>query len=173
MHLIPLASLLMLAVRHVSSQDCETLGSEIRVNKFVNVEHHGRQMNVRCGVQLSLNKCEGTCWSYESPSVIDPRGFRKKCNCCRERELVDRSVVLDECYDAVSGLIVPGLHPVIVIKEPMNCECLFYLSILLSIYLFFFFFFFLLLLLLLLLLLIIIIITILPLLLLLLLLLLI
>lgn len=113
----------MLAVRHVSSQDCETLGSEIRVNKFLNVEHHGRQMNVRCGVRLSLNKCEGTCWSYESPSVIDPRGFRKKCNCCRERELVDRSVVLDECYDVVSGLIVPGLHPVIVIKEPMNCEC--------------------------------------------------
>ncbi|XP_014782712.1 partner of bursicon-like [Octopus bimaculoides] len=123
MHILSSLLVLLASLHHISSQDCQTLRSEINVNKYVNTVYRGRHVEVRCTGRLALNKCEGTCWSYESPSVTDPRGFKKKCNCCREKKLVSRKIVLDECYESVTGTYLHGLYPTISIKEPIQCVC--------------------------------------------------
>ncbi|GAB1601138.1 partner of bursicon-like [Argonauta hians] len=123
MHILSSILVLLASLHHVSSQDCQTLRSEIKVNKYVNVNYRGEQIEVRCTSRLVLNKCEGTCWSQESPSITSRGGFKKKCHCCQERKLVPRKIILDKCYNPQSGAYLPGVYPTITIKEPVQCIC--------------------------------------------------
>ncbi|KAK6166448.1 hypothetical protein SNE40_023137 [Patella caerulea] len=99
---------------------CQTLPTEIEIVKEIRVEHLGRDLVLSCVAKIRVNKCEGVCVSSVSPSVMNHRGLKKDCKCCRERELVSRDIVLHECYH--DGELIPGIRQTQVM-EPVDCGC--------------------------------------------------
>ncbi|CAG0902728.1 unnamed protein product [Darwinula stevensoni] len=83
----------------------------------------GRMLR-RCEELIPVNKCEGTCFSQVQPSVATVSGFLKECNCCRESQLQERSVVLSKCFDP-DGIPLKGEdgRMQLDIKEPTDCKC--------------------------------------------------
>ncbi|CAM1300551.1 Bursb (predicted) [Pycnogonum litorale] len=99
---------------------CETLPSTVHVIK----EDYNSDgiLKRSCEGELSVTKCEGTCVSQVTPSVVTPNGFLKDCQCCREGKLRDREVILTKCYDG-DGKTIHGDPMKMQVQEPIECGC--------------------------------------------------
>ncbi|XP_077977928.1 partner of bursicon-like [Glandiceps talaboti] len=75
-----------------------------------------------CSGTASLQKCEGSCVSQVSPSVVSPTGFLKRCKCCRESTRRPKLVTLRTCRDMDRNILVGHSH-VIELNEPADCAC--------------------------------------------------
>ncbi|CAH1789594.1 unnamed protein product [Owenia fusiformis] len=105
----------------ISADRCETLQTELHVTKQKTVEYNGRTVRLICTGVVLVNKCEGTCSSEVSPSVVHFPGFKKVCNCCRETELERVSVLLQECYNDNSR--VEDQTYTFHVNQPRGCAC--------------------------------------------------
>lgn len=56
---------------------CQTLQTEVDLVKQMSVEHQGSTIIVDCVATVTMNKCEGTCMSQVSPSVVHFPGLMK------------------------------------------------------------------------------------------------
>lgn len=68
---------LVLAHLPCSSATCNTEFTEIFVNKEKPYEYNGRPTRLTCYRKITIRKCEGTCTSEVSPSVVRFPGFKK------------------------------------------------------------------------------------------------
>lgn len=66
-------------LQYVRSQEnaCSTLRTQVNIVKRLTVERNGSPITVDCVASVVMNKCEGTCTSHVSPSVVQYPGFRK------------------------------------------------------------------------------------------------
>lgn len=77
-HVWVAAALLLLTSEVSASLDnCQTLRTEIRVTKEKTYEYNGRRIRLYCTGEVPMNKCEGSCTSQVSPSVVHFPGFKK------------------------------------------------------------------------------------------------
>lgn len=61
-------------------ESCQTLGTEIVVTKEKTQDLEGRPVRLLCVGTVNTKKCEGTCMSQVSPSVVKFPGFLKVRN---------------------------------------------------------------------------------------------
>ncbi|PVD30994.1 hypothetical protein C0Q70_10270 [Pomacea canaliculata] len=88
--------------------DCQLIPGRVNIVKEMTVPWNGRLVSASCTAEVTLSKCEGTCESSVSPSVRQHRGFRRDCQCCKEVELRQRTVSLNECYH--DGQLMPNIQ---------------------------------------------------------------
>ncbi|XP_041366997.1 partner of bursicon-like [Gigantopelta aegis] len=110
-----------LAVTNSWEDNCQTHLTDVEIVKDLSIELNGQQVMVNCIGRIRVHKCEGTCESKVTPSVLHHPGFNKECRCCRESRLVRRRVVLDECF--FEGERVPRLSPTADIEGLEGCAC--------------------------------------------------
>jgi len=101
---------------------CETIPSEIHITKDEFDKSSGTSRT--CEKSVAVNKCEGACASSLRPSALNPNGFQKNCQCCRESSHRKRSITLTNCYDGDGGRISGSLGTMTVtVNEPIGCKC--------------------------------------------------
>ncbi|XP_038045161.1 partner of bursicon-like [Patiria miniata] len=99
---------------------CAVGTTSIRIQEEF-VDEDGGEV-VYCRGTATVNKCEGTCISQSTPSIVSPTGYSKDCSCCREERLVSQDVILTECYDSAGNALLGRSYPVQV-PEPDSCRC--------------------------------------------------
>ncbi|BFY97301.1 hypothetical protein BsWGS_00341 [Bradybaena similaris] len=100
--------------------DCRLQQSVVPISKHMPVTLEGRVVTAVCSRSVSLNKCEGTCQSSVTPSVLTHPGFRRNCRCCKETTTEAREVLLT-CYR--NGQEIPNFQQPIAVREITGCLC--------------------------------------------------
>jgi hypothetical protein len=72
-----LGALLALVSDLEAFESCQTLGTEIVVTKEKTQDVEGQPVRLMCVGTVTTKKCEGTCMSQVSPSVVKFPGFLK------------------------------------------------------------------------------------------------
>ncbi|XP_071803578.1 partner of bursicon-like isoform X2 [Asterias amurensis] len=111
---------LVQAVRRGPAGTCEVGISFITVEEEFESSDGGSVIS--CTGTTTVNQCEGECVTTSTPSVTEPTGYSKICNCCRERSLRPKQVMLSDCYDSAGNAITGQQYPVYV-PEPASCSC--------------------------------------------------
>ena len=68
---------LSLAVTYCWDDNCQTHLTDVEIVKDLSIELNGQQVMVNCIGRVRVHKCEGTCESKVTPSVLHHPGFNK------------------------------------------------------------------------------------------------